>query len=256
MKKSFYSLVACAVLCLAACTEKGPDENGGNKDYVDFSGGKINLVLPASKTVEADADGVSVSIKEVTNANVTFECRPGANVQSYRLDVIPLSMLYNTIINEGLVGASKDEIDELEDKKNDTEETEEKVEEEVVVEIVVGEDNTEAVVDEVVAEVVAEEVTEEVAETVAEEITADTAETEKRPVAAIADNIEDAFELDMKPLRRGTVDGNQLTIDSQLEDVAEPPAEKAEEKSAVEKEKQKAHKRVRSMFDLITFDNV
>ena len=113
MKKSFYSLIACAVLCLAACTEKGPDENGGNKDYVDFSGGKINLVLPASKTVEADADGVSVSIKEVTNANVTFECRPGANVQSYRLDVIPLSMLYNTIINEGLVGASKDEIDEL-----------------------------------------------------------------------------------------------------------------------------------------------
>ena len=113
MKKSFYSLIACAVLCLAACTEKGPDENGGKKDYVDFSGGKINLVLPASKTVEADADGVSVSIKDVTNANVTFECRPGANVQSYRLDVIPLSMLYNTIINEGLVGASKDEIDEL-----------------------------------------------------------------------------------------------------------------------------------------------
>lgn len=113
MKKSFYSLIACAVLCLAACTEKGPDENGGNKDYVDFSGGKINLVLPASKTVETDADGVSVSIKDVTNANVIFECRPGANVQSYRLDVIPLSMLYNTIINEGLVGASKDEIDEL-----------------------------------------------------------------------------------------------------------------------------------------------
>lgn len=113
MKKSFYSLIACAVLCLAACTEKGPDENGGKKDYVDFSGGKINLVLPASKTVETDADGVSVSIKEVTNSNVTFECRPGANVQSYRLDVIPLSMLYNTIINEGLVGASKDEIDEL-----------------------------------------------------------------------------------------------------------------------------------------------
>ena len=113
MKKSFYSLIACAVLCLAACTEKGPDENGGKKDYVDYSGGKINLVLPASKTVEADADGVSVSIKDVTNASVTFECRPGANVQSYRLDVIPLSMLYNTIINEGLVGASKDEVDEL-----------------------------------------------------------------------------------------------------------------------------------------------
>ena len=113
MKKSFYSLIACAVLSLVACSEKGPDENGGNKDYIDYSGGKINLVLPASKTVETDADGVSVSIKDVTNANVVFECRPGANVQSYRLDVIPLSMIYNTIINEGLVGASKDDIDEL-----------------------------------------------------------------------------------------------------------------------------------------------
>lgn len=113
MKKSIFSLIACAALCFVACTEKGPDENGGKKDYIDYSGGQINLVLPAAKTVEADADGVSVSIKDVTNASVTFECRPGANVQSYRLDVIPLSMVYNTIINEGLVGASKDEIDDI-----------------------------------------------------------------------------------------------------------------------------------------------
>ena len=113
MKKTIYSLLAFAVLCFAACNEKGPDANGGDQKYVDYSGGQIALKLPASKTVEADADGVSVSIKNVTNANVQFECRPGANVQSYRLDVIPLSMLYNTIINEDLVGASKDEIDEL-----------------------------------------------------------------------------------------------------------------------------------------------
>ena len=113
MKKTIYSLLAFAVLCFAACNEKGPDANGGDQKYVDYSGGQIALKLPASKTVEADADGVSVSIKNVTNANVQFECRPGANVQSYRLDVIPLSMLYNTIINEDIVGASKDEIDEL-----------------------------------------------------------------------------------------------------------------------------------------------
>ena len=113
MKKTIYSLLAFAVLCFAACNEKGPDANGGDQKYVDYSGGQIALKLPASKTVEADADGVSVSIKNVTNANVQFECRPGANVQSYRLDVIPLSMLYNTIINEDLVGASKDDIDEL-----------------------------------------------------------------------------------------------------------------------------------------------
>ena len=113
MKKTIYSLLAFAVLCFAACNEKGPEANGDDQKWVDYSGGQIALKLPASKTVEADADGVSVSIKNVTNASVQFECRPGANVQSYRLDVIPLSMIYNTIINEGLVGASKDEIDEL-----------------------------------------------------------------------------------------------------------------------------------------------
>ena len=113
MKKLIYTLFAGAVLCLAACNEKGPDANGDDQKWVDYSGGQIALKLPASKTVEADADGVSISIKSVTNANVQFECRPGANVQSYRLDVIPLSMIYNTIINEGLVGASKDEIEDL-----------------------------------------------------------------------------------------------------------------------------------------------
>ena len=113
MKRLIYSLMACAALCLASCTGQGPDENGKTEGYVDYSGGKINLLLPASKSVEADGDGVSIYIKNVTNSNVTFECRPGANVESYRLDVIPLAMLYNTIINEGLVGASKDDIEEL-----------------------------------------------------------------------------------------------------------------------------------------------
>ena len=73
---------------------------------------------------------------------------------------------------------------------------------------------------------------------------------EKRPVAAIAESVEDSFEIEMKPLRRGNVDENQLTIDSQLD------GDKPAEKTSVEKEKQKAQKRVRSMFDLITFDNV
>ena len=113
MKKSILSLLACTLMCVAACNPDGPNGPEGSQSYVDYSKGKINLVLPSSKSVEADGDGVSISIKDVTNANVIFECRPGANVNSYRLDIVPLSMLYNTIINEGLVGASADEIDEL-----------------------------------------------------------------------------------------------------------------------------------------------
>ena len=108
-------------------------------------------------------------------------------------------------------------------------------------------DEVEAAVAEVLAEAESDDVAEEVAAEVAEEKAEEPA---KRPVAEIADNIVDAFELDMKPLRRGNVDENQLTIDSDLTE------EKPAEKTNVEKEKQKAHKRVRSMFDLITFDNV
>jgi hypothetical protein len=63
------------------------------------------------------------------------------------------------------------------------------------------------------------------------------------------------------------VDENQLTIDSfavetEPEKAEETPVEvapvveKVEKAKNHEKEKQKAQKRVRSMFDLITFDNV
>lgn len=115
MKKTMKSLLAAAamLLCMAACSEKGPDANGGTDSFVDYSSGQIALKLPTSRTVEADADGVSIAIKDYDNANVTFELRPGANVLSYRADVIPLSMLYNTIINEGLVGAPKEDIEDM-----------------------------------------------------------------------------------------------------------------------------------------------
>lgn len=126
---------------------------------------------------------------------------------------------------------------------------------EVVVEITVEDEAapeavSEAVVEEAVEEVAEEAAAEAVEEAVEEIVVEKAEEPVKRPVAEIADNIIDSFELDMKPLRRGSVDENQLTIDSELTE------DGATGKSSVEKEKQKAHKRVRSMFDLITFDNV
>ena len=114
MKKLIYFMLAFALIGLASCNPDAPQVNGGDtQTYVDYSKGKINLVLPSSRIVEADGDGVSISIKNVTNSNVVFECRPGANVCSYRLDVIPLAMIYNTIVNEKLVGASRDDIEDL-----------------------------------------------------------------------------------------------------------------------------------------------
>ena len=91
---------------------------------------------------------------------------------------------------------------------------------------------------------------------------------EKAPLVELADSSLEAFEIEMKPLRGTVVDENQLTIDSFVPETPAEP-EKAEEPAEVapivekvekaknhEKEKQKAQKRVRSMFDLITFDNV
>ena len=159
---------------------------------------------------------------------------------------------------EAALAEKNAECDVLSSKLEKAEEKED--EEEISVEVTVEDaDDLNMMIDEVVEEaieetsVVAEAVVEEIVEEVTEEKTEEKSEEPvKRPVAEIADNIIDSFELDMKPLRRGNIDENQLTIDSELKDGEDKPAEQ----NSVEKEKQKAHKRVRSMFDLITFDNV
>ena len=106
-------LLTAAVLSVACQDNLGDDKNGGSGKYVDYSDGKLQLILQDSRTVEADADGVSISIKNLTVDNVTFECRPGANVASYRCDVIPLSMLYNTLINEKMVDAPREDVEDI-----------------------------------------------------------------------------------------------------------------------------------------------
>ena len=106
-------LLSAAVLSVACQDNLGDDKNGGSGKYVDYSDGRLQLILQDSRTVEADADGVSISIKNLTVDNVTFECRPGANVASYRCDVIPLSMLYNTLINEKMVDAPREDVEDI-----------------------------------------------------------------------------------------------------------------------------------------------
>lgn len=115
MKKIFTMLMSAAasLLVMTSCDPgNGPDGTQTGK-VIDYSAGRIKLVLPDARTVEADADGVSISIKQMDASNVVFECRPGANVGSYWVDVIPLSLLYNTLINEGKVDASRLEVEDV-----------------------------------------------------------------------------------------------------------------------------------------------
>lgn len=59
------------------------------------------------------ADGVSVEVTEVTENNFIFTCRPGKNVASYRIDVYPLAIFYNNILNNKGVGASAKVVDDI-----------------------------------------------------------------------------------------------------------------------------------------------
>ncbi len=175
-----------------------------------------------------------------------------------------------TVETEALVEALKNKLSEVETEllaknvelgrlsaelENTATEPVETMEQEVLTE----QDATEAVED--AAEGATEEKTEEIAEEVAQTETEKAAEA-KPPVTELADSTVADLHIEMKPLRP-RVDENQLTIDIAPETEAEKeekPEEKAQEKAesslSIEKEKQKAQKRVRSMFDLITFDNV
>ena len=103
-----------------------------------------------------------------------------------------------------------------------------------------------------IVEIIAEEpVMEAACETEASEETVCEVEAPEEIVEiAIEDNIAENFVKETKSQKRSGIDENQITIDTEGE-----IAEKAEDNS-VEKEKNKAHKRVRAMFDLITFENV
>ncbi len=112
------------------------------------------------------------------------------------------------------------------------------------------------IVNEIVAETAYEAPVEVAKEEVAaveeavEEIVEEAVEPEEIVAVAIEDNIAENFTKEVKAQKRSGVDKNQITIDTEGE-----IAEKKDE-SSVEKEKNKAHKRVRAMFDLITFENV
>lgn len=63
--------------------------------------------------LETTPDGVSVEVVEVTEDNFKFVCRPGANVASYRIDVFPLAILYNDILDNGAFGKDKRTVENL-----------------------------------------------------------------------------------------------------------------------------------------------
>lgn len=131
MKKFFSNLIFMALIVSASvnlmvsCDEKNPtvvdpepDEFVSDADTIIIAGEypvphpDIPMTI-YDKKVTASADGVSMEVTELTETNFKFVCRPGKNVASYRIDVYPLAILYNYMLEEGGLGASAQEVEQI-----------------------------------------------------------------------------------------------------------------------------------------------
>lgn len=72
----------------------------------------IPIRLYDTKCIASDA-GVSVEVFDITDNNFKFTLRPGKDVASYKLDVYPLSVLYNYMIDEGGLGADERTVERI-----------------------------------------------------------------------------------------------------------------------------------------------
>ena len=101
MKKLFgFILIAGALLWSTACDPaKGEDDTQKESDCYEFALGVQKGSYKAGK------NGVTVNVSSIETDNIVFELVPGASVKSYRMEVYPKSLLYNELLNRGLVGA-------------------------------------------------------------------------------------------------------------------------------------------------------
>lgn len=115
MKKQLIILsFALLALGLASCKEPVPTP-GGDEPIKGEAYNPYNEQIPIAwheGLAEGSEVGVTIEVKNVTNDNFVFELRPGASIQSFKLDVYPLSVLYNNLLNDGMVGKAEWEINE------------------------------------------------------------------------------------------------------------------------------------------------
>lgn len=115
---------AMALNAFCSCEEKPIDQNAPEDPFISDADtimidGEYPVPHPEipmkiyDREVVASEDGVSVEVSELTETNFKFICRPGENVASYRVDVYPLAILYNYMLEEGGMGASEQKVEEI-----------------------------------------------------------------------------------------------------------------------------------------------
>lgn len=108
------SFLAVAVSCTEhkAPGETSKDDNGN----VIYKGGDPNCYEFSMNAAEGDfvasENGVTIKVDQIQDNNVVFSLLPGASVASYRVDVYPKAILYNALLEQGVVGAETDVVEE------------------------------------------------------------------------------------------------------------------------------------------------
>lgn len=100
-----FLLIGVAAQFMMSCEDKnGPEGKhpGEESDCYEFP---LNV---GEDGFEAGANGVTINVSDVTEDNVVFNLVPGSAVKSYRVDVYPKAMLYNLLLNEGCVDATRE----------------------------------------------------------------------------------------------------------------------------------------------------
>ena len=101
MKRLFgFILIAGAMLWNTSCDPvKEEDDTKKESECYEF---ELNVQKDGYK---AGKNGVTINISSVDTDNIVFELVPGESVKSYRMEVYPKCLLYNELLNRGLVDA-------------------------------------------------------------------------------------------------------------------------------------------------------
>lgn len=100
MKKFLFMCLAGALLLTTSCKSVTDDPTEpGESEYAEFA---LNVQKDGYK---AGKNGVNINVTSLQADNIVFEIVPGESVKSYRMEVYPKALLYNELLNRGLVDA-------------------------------------------------------------------------------------------------------------------------------------------------------
>lgn len=113
--KPFYKLILLSlVIGLAvSCEQNGPGNKKHNVAYAGTDPDCYEFSMNASEgNFYASENGVSIQLDKIERNNVVFTLVPGQSIRSYRVDVYPKAILYNFLLEEGLIDASADDVED------------------------------------------------------------------------------------------------------------------------------------------------